>query len=107
MEDFRYLFPDINVAALTADREFVGTDWFEYLLDEGTIPFRIRICEGEVLFDGQQTMNGKRLIESLKGESVEFSSARGDFGDHWVHSSQRYCSKARSLCRDVEVFSIC
>lgn len=67
MEDFRYLFPDINVAALTADREFVGTDWFEYLLDEGTIPFRIRICESEVLFDGQQTMNGKRLIESFKG----------------------------------------
>jgi hypothetical protein len=85
MEDFRYLFPDINVAALTADREFVGTDWFEYLLDEGKMPFRIRIRESELVFDGQQTVNGNRLFESLKvGEHRVLKRSRRLWG-HWVH----------------------
>ncbi|MEB3291765.1 MAG: hypothetical protein VKJ24_01260 [Synechococcales bacterium] len=35
IEEFRALFPTIQVAAITADREFVAQDWFDYLLSEG------------------------------------------------------------------------
>ena len=66
MEEFRDLFPDVKVAALTADREFVGSDWFGYLLKDPKMPFRIRIRESELLFDGEESVNGKRLFEGLK-----------------------------------------
>ena len=66
MEEFRDLFPEVKVASLTADREFVGSDWFGYLLGDPTMPFRIRIRESERLFDGAEAVNGKRLFEGLK-----------------------------------------
>jgi hypothetical protein len=36
-------FGEREVACLTADREFVGKDWFGYLLSRPLTPFRIRI----------------------------------------------------------------
>ena len=66
MEEFRDLFPNVKVASLTAEREFVGSDGFRYLLNDPKIPFRIRIRETERLFDGEQSINGKRLFEGLK-----------------------------------------
>ena len=63
-----------QVTSLTADREFVGSDWFGYLLGNPKMPFRIRIRETEQLFDGAEAVNGKRLFEGLKiGERPSFS----------------------------------
>ena len=85
LEEFRDLFPEVQVAALTADREFVGTEWFGYLLEEPGIPFRIRIRESENLFDGTETVNGKRLFDSLKvGEHRTLKRSRRLWG-HWVY----------------------
>jgi len=42
LELFISLFGTACIDCLTADREFVGLDWFSYLQDED-IPFRIRI----------------------------------------------------------------
>jgi hypothetical protein len=84
MEEFRDLFPSVKVAALTADREFVGTAWFKYLLKDAKISFRIRIRESELLFDGEKSNNGKRLFEGLKiGEQRVLKRERRLWG-HWV-----------------------
>ncbi|KPQ35830.1 MAG: putative Transposase [Phormidium sp. OSCR] len=40
---FEALFRDVEVACLTADREFVGREWLSYLLLDPEVPFRIRI----------------------------------------------------------------
>ena len=48
------------------------------------IPFRIRIRETERLFDGEQSINGKRLFEGLKmGEHRILKRERRLWG-HWV-----------------------
>ena len=84
MEEFRDLFPEVKVASLTADREFVGGDWFGYLLGDPKMPFRIRIRESERLFDGKEAVNGKRLFEGLKiGEHRVLKRERRLWG-HWV-----------------------
>lgn len=38
MEEVTALFPDRKIAYLTADREFLGHDWFGYLLKHSTLP---------------------------------------------------------------------
>lgn len=42
LDRFERLFGDVKVDCLTADREFIGEEWFSYLL-LSRIPFRIRI----------------------------------------------------------------
>ena len=49
-------FGEREVACLTADREFVGKDWFGYLLSRPVTPFRIRIRENYKLNDGRQSL---------------------------------------------------
>ncbi len=44
---FEALFPEVKVACLTADREFVGQEWLSYLLLDPKIPFRLRIRHSE------------------------------------------------------------
>ena len=45
LDRFLEQFPDIKVKYLTADREFIGTDWFSYLMMSPAIPMLIRIKE--------------------------------------------------------------
>ncbi len=66
LEEFRSWFPNVQVAALTADREFVGKDWFEYLLHDCQWPIRIRIRDSELLVRGKQAVSGRRLFASLR-----------------------------------------
>lgn len=42
-DQFLKYFRERDIACLTADREFVGKDWFGYLFNEPLTPFRIRI----------------------------------------------------------------
>ncbi len=62
LKDFYQVFPDAQVAYLTADREFLGHDWFEYLLNQALLPFRIRIRESDKLEDGRQSLKAKVLF---------------------------------------------
>ena len=39
---FQRIFPNQNIAYVTADREFIGKDWLSYLVQK-SIPFCIRI----------------------------------------------------------------
>lgn len=45
LDGFLAQFPDVKVNYLTADREFIGTTWFSYLMLVPEIPMLIRIKE--------------------------------------------------------------
>jgi hypothetical protein len=36
--EFLLAFPGVQVTDLTADREFLGQEWFEYLLEHSKLP---------------------------------------------------------------------
>lgn len=85
IEEFCLLFPDVQLDYLTADREFIGEDWFAYLLTMNPTRFRIRIRESDLLWDGQVNRSGKRLFESLRlGERCILRSRQRLWG-HWLY----------------------
>jgi hypothetical protein len=84
LEEFREVFPTVKVAAITADREFVGQDWFAYLLTHSQGLLRIRVRQSELLFDGKQSVSGQRVFAALKvGERCILRHRRRLWG-HWV-----------------------
>jgi hypothetical protein len=64
--DFLERFRDRKIASLSADREFVGKDWFAYLLDDPNTPFRIRICSNHTLSDGHASLKVGILFQDLQ-----------------------------------------
>jgi hypothetical protein len=74
-----------DIACLTADREFVGKDWFGYLLSEPLTPFRIRIRENHRLKHGSRTLKVRVVFGHLKPrESMVLRDKRQLWG-HWVY----------------------
>ncbi len=59
LEEFFGVFPAAEVDYLTAEREFLGQDWFEYLLEQGMVKFRIRIRESDKLDNVHQSLKAK------------------------------------------------
>lgn len=66
IEAFCQVFPEAEVAYLTADREFLGQDWFEYLLDQALIEFRIRLRERDKLDDGRKSLKASVVFSHLQ-----------------------------------------
>ena len=66
LEEFCAVFPEAEVAYLAADREFLGQDWFEYLLEQGLFEFRIRIRESDKLDDGQKSLKAAVVFSHLQ-----------------------------------------
>jgi hypothetical protein len=85
IEEFRELFPDVKIADLMADREFIGQDWVAYLLADPTLPFRMRIRETEKLWDGRQARNGQRLFQHLQVGERQVLRHRRRLWGHWVY----------------------
>ena len=82
MERFYELFPRVAVRALTSDREFVGGDWLSYLLlapdTKLSMPFRMRIRDSELLYDGHRATNVRTTFAHLKlGEQGVLTKDRG------------------------------
>jgi hypothetical protein len=72
LEEFRSLFEQAQVKYLCADREFLGEQWFAYLLTSPAFRFRIRIRETDLLWKRNSSVdwNGRLLFSSLRcGES--------------------------------------
>jgi hypothetical protein len=87
IEEFREIFPEVEVDCITADREFIGEDWFSYLLNQVSMPFRIRIRHSDLLFDGRHCLNSKRVFSHLSiGEQQVLKRRRRVWG-HWVYVS--------------------
>lgn len=66
LEEFCELFPEAEIAYLTANREFLGKDWFAYLLQQALIEFRIRIRESDKLDDGHQSLKAAVVFSALQ-----------------------------------------
>jgi len=83
--EFFLIFPGVSVADLSADREFIGADWLEYLLAHAQLPFRIRIRESDKLSDGQQCLKAKVIFSALRvGQQQVLRKPRRMWGS-WVY----------------------
>ena len=87
----RYLeaFGNVQVAYLTADREFVGQDWFSYLKAAPETPFRIRIRENHCLFDGKRKLPVKTVFASLKVNQTQVLRKKRRLWGHWLYIAAR------------------
>ncbi|MCG6137045.1 MAG: IS4 family transposase [Nostoc sp. LLA-1] len=81
LDRFEQLFPDVQVDYISADREFVGTQWLSYLLLDPGIPFRIRIRHTDLISDTEKTLPGRVIFAHLAvGESQVLSTRRWVWG---------------------------
>jgi hypothetical protein len=62
---FIQAFPHIRILHLTADREFIGSSWMDYL-DQHKIPFIIRMKENQLVEHGSQTLPIGAFFENLR-----------------------------------------
>lgn len=72
---FETLFPSVALECLTADREFIGQEWFSYLM-LGSTPFRIRIRDSDYISSqtGKRRWKGCDLFRSLTPGEVRVLS---------------------------------
>jgi hypothetical protein len=83
--DFLERFRDRKIAYLSADREFVGKDWFAYLLHDPNTPFRIRIRSNHKLSDGRSSLKVGILFQDLQvGQHKVLRHKRLLWG-HWLY----------------------
>ena len=47
LERFEQIFPELKIAYISGEREFVGKEWLTYLLIELAISFRLRIKKSD------------------------------------------------------------
>lgn len=110
LDRFYSIFPDVQVAYLTGDREFIGKQWLSYLLIEPKIRFRLRIRESDQISNGRrqlrasivfahlqpgqtQILSGKRLVW---GRLVYISALRLDNGELLIVITPEPCDTAIS-----------
>jgi hypothetical protein len=85
--EFLTVFPTAQVAYLTADREFLGKEWFEYLMEHANLPFRIRIRHSDKLNDGQRWLSGKVVFSALEPNQQQVLSRPRRLWGHWLYVS--------------------
>ena len=66
LKKFVELFHEYKIAYLSADREFLGHDWLQYLLSQPMMPFRIRIRETELVGDGKHQLSTRIVFSHLQ-----------------------------------------
>ena len=89
MEQFYELFPTVEIRCITTDREFVGGAWFSYLLwapgEKINIPFRARIRDSELLYDGHRQLKIRVAFAHLKPGETHLLTKRRRVWGHWVY----------------------
>ncbi|BAU63310.1 IS4 family transposase [Stanieria sp. NIES-3757] len=80
LERFCSIFPDVKVAYLTGDREFIGKPWLSYLLIEPTIRFRLRIRASDRINEGRKELRASFLLISNL-DRLKFYREKNWFGD--------------------------
>ena len=66
LREFVELFCEHKIDYLSADREFLGHKWLEYLFSQPMMSFRIRIRETELLGDGKHQLPTKIVFSHLQ-----------------------------------------
>ena len=70
LDRLKAVFPDMKIASLTGDREFIGNAWMAYLARE-KIPFTLRLRENQlVVREGYETWHIERITQNLKRGGV-------------------------------------
>jgi hypothetical protein len=87
LEEFFEVFPNVEVDYLTADREFLGQDWFGYLLEQSFVEFRIRIRESDKLSTERQSLKAKVVFSHLEVGQRQVLRHRRQVWGHWVYVS--------------------
>ena len=85
IEEITTLFPERTIAYLTADREFLGHDWFGYLLKQPLIPFRIRVRASDGLSDGRRTLKASVVFQHLKVQQSQTLPKRRRLWGYWLY----------------------
>ena len=85
LDDWQQLFAQRHVQCLTADREFMREQWFEYLMEQTLIPLRIRIRESDKLSNGRTALKGKVVFPHLKPKQTQVLKNRRCLWGHWVY----------------------
>ena len=78
-------FAHVQVSYLTADREFVGQDWFSYLDATPNTPFRIRIRENHKLFDGKHSLKVTTVFQDLQPAPPQVLRHQRRLWGHWLY----------------------
>ena len=99
LDRFEEIFPNIQVAYISGDREFVGKQWLTYLLIEPTISFRLRIRHSDQISDGKKQLRASIIFANLKPGQTQTLSGR-----RWVWGRLVYVSALR--LDDVELLII-
>lgn len=84
-DQFLERFGEREIACLTADREFIGKDWFGYLLSDPLTPFRIRIRENHKLRHGCQSLKVNVLFQDLQVGQHKVLRHKRQLWGHWVY----------------------
>jgi hypothetical protein len=80
LEIFISLFGKACIHCLTADREFIGQAWFDYLRQEG-ISFRIRVKHNTRISTSAGAMSARALFQHLQvGQSLTLNGKRTVWG---------------------------
>lgn len=79
------LFAPEDIAYLTADREFLGKDWFGLLHADPATRFRIRIRESELLWDGRRSLKTALVFQDLQPQQSKVLSGKRRLWGHWLY----------------------
>src|SRR5690606_15995132 len=71
IQSFIDIFGIQRIACLTADREFIGKEWIDYLI-KNKIPFFIRIKENRLVEWGDETRHITVFFHHLKGRQKRY-----------------------------------
>lgn len=85
MEEINTLLRERKIAYLTAEREFLGHDWFGYLLKQPMIPFRIRIRASDCLSDGRRSLKAGIVFQHLKLQQTQMLPKRRRIWGYWLY----------------------
>ena len=84
---FLEIFGDRKIACLTADREFLGSEWFGYLWRCPHTPFRIRIRKNTLLNDGYRQLRADICFQDLQVGQTKVLSKRQKLWGYWLYVS--------------------
>jgi hypothetical protein len=83
--DFLNRFKDRDIAYLSADREFVGRDWFECLLHDLNTPFRLRIHSNYKLSDEHSSLKVGILFQDLQIAQQQLLRHKRMLWGDWIY----------------------
>jgi hypothetical protein len=87
LDDFLTVFPTVEVAYITGDREFLGELWIDYLQNTRHLPLRIRIRQSEMLYDGRRALKASVLLSHLQPGQQQVLKKRRRLWGHWLYIS--------------------